>query len=598
MSDPLAQLDYAAPECLKSSRQIAISTFMNELLLRLRGMDGSAFQRFCFQLLKERHPTANLRYVEAPSGDEGLDIFCGDMDGGLTIWQCKAFQGGIGESQKGQIRESFNTAMKYFKPSRWVLCLSVDMDTSTHRWFQRYQHSHRLKTAIGLYSASDIIHEVLHRRTLRNTFFPNVAIDPVELKRLITRTGELSTEELERINESNVEDYLERLKERDARFNYEVIYSGDLGSTEGRRRMPGLVASLSKQGMTVNAIARDIEALRNDPPKISFVLRGSGIRKQQEIIRTGRQQEFTADEVSLKGSTFPLFEGVPKSLKDFKLIVGLSDELREKLVKVRLLATLADRSVEYPMVEIQLLRIGTEEAEFATTGTHLPFELRMVTPIGASRSGTISYVNRFVGYEVRKIRKFLRFLSILRDGGQMSMFDFERERLVFAASAAPEAVEGYKSFEALIEDLALVADTYDVEIALPENVTDDDIDALVTLKTYAESGTMPVGNLAFTLVKSEINAALPEEAFRSLGIIRAVNERLEPRPKIFGVPIDTGPCAITISNFSVENFAETMSRFRAAKLGEGVSFLVRSDQPARFELMDSAEELPNPPVTG
>jgi len=68
-------------------------------------------------------------------GDEGVDTFLGDLRGGLTIWQAKAFPNGVHKSQQDQIRKSLKTARK-LKPKKWIFCLSVDMDIKAHRWFQ------------------------------------------------------------------------------------------------------------------------------------------------------------------------------------------------------------------------------------------------------------------------------------------------------------------------------------------------------------------------------------------------------------------------------------------------------------------------------
>lgn len=60
---------------------------MDSLYQRLKELDPDTFQRFAFQLLKERHPGADLRHVEGASGDEGLDVFQGELTGAPTIWQ-------------------------------------------------------------------------------------------------------------------------------------------------------------------------------------------------------------------------------------------------------------------------------------------------------------------------------------------------------------------------------------------------------------------------------------------------------------------------------------------------------------------------------
>jgi len=192
--------DWQYSPTLRLSAKILHAGFpMDSLYQRLKELDRDTFQKLCFQLLNDRHPGAGLHHVEGESGDEGLDIFAGELSDGPTIWQCKSFSQGIRESQKHQIRDSLKRAVRTFSPRRWILCLSIDMDSKTHRWFQRVQASYRDTVRIGLFDASRIVSELMHRRTLRNHFFPGAALDPVELKRLLTKSGELSTEELEKL---------------------------------------------------------------------------------------------------------------------------------------------------------------------------------------------------------------------------------------------------------------------------------------------------------------------------------------------------------------------------------------------------------------
>ena len=167
---------------------------MDSLYQRLKEMDPDTFQRFCAQLLRERHPEQEIRHVEGASGDEGLDVFEGELSGKPTIWQCKAFPNGVGKSQKEQIRKSLKTALKKFSPSYWILCLSVDLDSKTSRWFEKLKKSYASKVTIGEMFATEIVNEVLHRKNLKNHFFPHASLDVNELKRLAARTGEMNKE--------------------------------------------------------------------------------------------------------------------------------------------------------------------------------------------------------------------------------------------------------------------------------------------------------------------------------------------------------------------------------------------------------------------
>jgi hypothetical protein len=54
-----------------------------------------------------------------------------------------------------------------------------------------------------------------------------VTLDVDGLRALITGTGKMTDAELEGLTEENVDQLLLRMKNRDARFNYEITYSRD-----------------------------------------------------------------------------------------------------------------------------------------------------------------------------------------------------------------------------------------------------------------------------------------------------------------------------------------------------------------------------------
>src|SRR5690348_5846844 len=98
---------------------------VDSLVQRIKDLDQTTFQQLCFHLMSERFPGAKIRYPEGAAGDEGVDLFLGDLDSGPTVWQCKAFQVIVtGESQKKQIRDSLRTAVKKIGPKIWILCLN------------------------------------------------------------------------------------------------------------------------------------------------------------------------------------------------------------------------------------------------------------------------------------------------------------------------------------------------------------------------------------------------------------------------------------------------------------------------------------------
>lgn len=82
--------------------------------------------------------------VAAHPGDWGIDAFFGELDGMIAIWQAKYFMDGVGDAQKKQIRESFNSALKAAEDhdhevEMWTLCLPIDLNPDALQWWQKWK---------------------------------------------------------------------------------------------------------------------------------------------------------------------------------------------------------------------------------------------------------------------------------------------------------------------------------------------------------------------------------------------------------------------------------------------------------------------------
>ena len=86
-----------------------------------------------------------------------------------------------------------------------------------------------LRLRIELLDNMELVHELAYRRTLRNLAFPGAVFDVTELRRIVSKSGDKTMAELEKLTDANLEDEIERWKERDARFNYQIVFDGDLG---------------------------------------------------------------------------------------------------------------------------------------------------------------------------------------------------------------------------------------------------------------------------------------------------------------------------------------------------------------------------------
>jgi hypothetical protein len=99
------------------------------------------FEDLTVQLIRSERPDAER--VRIVRGDGGIDAHDGSLadPSGVDVFQVKFFPDGIGDSQKGQIRDSFSTVRdsKKFKTRRWTLCLPIDLSIDEKGWFDTWK---------------------------------------------------------------------------------------------------------------------------------------------------------------------------------------------------------------------------------------------------------------------------------------------------------------------------------------------------------------------------------------------------------------------------------------------------------------------------
>jgi len=567
---------------------------MDSLYQRLKELDPDTFQRFSFQLLKEQHPGLELKHVDGKSGDEGLDVFAGELYGKPAIWQCKSFPNGVGKSQKEQIRKSLRTALKHFSPCYWILCLSVDLNVQTFRWFEKLKKSYESKVKIGQMLASDFVNEILHRRSLRNHFFPNASLDVAELKRMATRTGEMTLDELEKVTGANLEDIIERWKDRDARFNYQIVFDGDLGPPPlPHGPVPaGLVMSMWKDGKTINVFARDVASLRANPPQFTTTIKGTGLKKLDEFVRTGATREFEIDEIGPISSDWPVMSDIANVTSAFKLRVGPSPLLtnRKRNVRLEFVSTGGTETIRYELMELRPVRAGTDELEFSLSGNNVPFSISVVLSILLGTSGFTFHLDA-AQRNPKIIKKALDALNLLRPSGQVRLFDLETEKYFLdSISSVPDETLQDARRRALINDVAAIADRFGVDLNLPDKITEGDFETIFLLKQYMENGTIKLDDITFVVTKSEENRDLLPQQF-ALGrfFFRFTNMRHEPLPVLFGTPVDTGPVVVE-TEAEIKDLSITLRAFTEAAIGSGVRMSVRPLAPVRVSVLSGEAE--------
>ncbi|MTI47849.1 MAG: hypothetical protein FH761_08410 [Firmicutes bacterium] len=145
----------------------------------LRDKHGNAgarevFEEICVELYKYKCDEAYP--IEVSQGDGGIDIYIGNFEDQIDVYQCKYFIEGIGDSQKAQIRESFKTAISsdIFKLKEWYLCIPNILNIKETQWWYSWKtkmekkHNVKIKLRDGSYLLSE-----LKKYDLYNTLFDN-----------------------------------------------------------------------------------------------------------------------------------------------------------------------------------------------------------------------------------------------------------------------------------------------------------------------------------------------------------------------------------------------------------------------------------------
>jgi hypothetical protein len=122
---------------------------MNRNWSDFKGVNGNiagareAFEDACESLFKKMNPDKHVSQMKVTVGDGGIDIFIGEFGiEPITVIQCKFFLETFEESQKSQIRDSFERAINSakYEIKEWILCIPRVIDIDENSWWFRWKH--------------------------------------------------------------------------------------------------------------------------------------------------------------------------------------------------------------------------------------------------------------------------------------------------------------------------------------------------------------------------------------------------------------------------------------------------------------------------
>lgn len=103
-----------------------------------------SFEDACELLFRKVYPNKHVSKVQVKHGDGGIDVFIGEFGiEPITVIQCKFFLDSFSDSQKTQIKSSFNTAFnnKKFELKEWILCMPRSIDIDENSWWFKWKHN-------------------------------------------------------------------------------------------------------------------------------------------------------------------------------------------------------------------------------------------------------------------------------------------------------------------------------------------------------------------------------------------------------------------------------------------------------------------------
>lgn len=143
--------------------------------------------RYAFELIIKDLLNSELGIVRSVSlypGDNGIECYQGNLEEKTVIFQCKYFPDLIENSQKDQIRDSFNKISKNtnLKCEKWILCLPKDLNYEENIWFDQWRKKQSIP--IELYDESYFRNLLNKHTSIRDNYFQNTNTEL--LKNIIT----------------------------------------------------------------------------------------------------------------------------------------------------------------------------------------------------------------------------------------------------------------------------------------------------------------------------------------------------------------------------------------------------------------------------
>jgi len=551
---------------------------MITLQQRLRELGKEKFESLVHQMLLKKYPGAGIKRCDGTGGDEGIDSFSGDLSDGPAIWQCKHFPDRIRRTQKKQILKSAQTAFAFRAPQRWTLCVPIDLRTKEHLWFQtEVVNKYKRRAKIELMTASEILHELVYNRPLRDMFFSDHAVsNALTIRQIALGTEKTSLNQKEKLAVEAVQQFLEGNLDLDPRLE-PFVSVGLTRQPNYTRGFAGSVFSVNKGDMAVHYVPRDPSAYNLDPIQLQMALSQDGSKKLNRAINTGLPFKLSAGAILKLDSESALlrhfFPSADLSQLQLEVRPGIPANLAAKEFPMRFLTGPPKDPKELPYLPFKISQMGRKEITLASC-SRLPIEISIRLSAPPKQGANITIRPLIPGADAIEIARIFEFLDALAETGNLEVLSLEPPgRLFSELGEFSNRLKVSAGLKRAISEAALISEFFQVPLRVPDRITSQDLVVIQTLKRIATGEPLSQMNISANLIK---DSALLDNVTKFLGgaptAIRMENPTGWQKVRIFGQTIDTGPVSVVADEVVVLDGEETLKRYLDASEGAAVDW--------------------------
>jgi hypothetical protein len=478
---------------------------MIALSQRLRELSRDEFESLVHQLLLSKFPGAGIKRPEGIGGDRGIDCFLGTLADGPAIWQSKHFPNGIKKSQRKQIQDSIKTVFNFYKPSRWTLCVPIDLRVNEHDWFQSDVIAKYKSCKIDLMGASEILHELIHNRPLRTAFFrDNEISNLMKVRQLATGTETASLEDRERLMVEMAHQFLEGNIDLEPRLT-PVTTIGLARLPRGDLSSAGAVLSVTKGDTKIDFFPRDPVSYSLDPMQFSFTLGRTHSKRLESALNIGAPVKIPAGAILKLDSTSPLlqqlFGSQAHSQMEIEVRPLVPHELANREIPLRFVAgNQAGLVRELSYVPFKVERFGPRRITLLSS-SRLPIEIRLELGPPSKPTANIRIRPIMANADVIDLAEVLEFLNAL-ETGHLEIYSLDPAGPLFhEMTKFTNRISIPTRLQRAISDAALISKFFGSSLRLPDRVTETDFENIQTLRRIATGETFSGERISGNLVK-------------------------------------------------------------------------------------------------